>query len=272
LKKFIYIIFILPIGLFAQIVNSDFEEWAIIDGIEEPVNWLTNNSSPSSVSVEKTTDSYSGVFAIKVRSNGDSFEGPAPGEASSTFFENRTINSIISYVKCDSLVSPGKCIIKVLGYVSGISQQIGYWETDTIIADYQITMIPISYSIQPDSFKISIIGYSKLESLGYNGYAELMVDNISVSTTTYLDNVSKQNTEVKVFPNPVNEEINITINEIDVRYVKVYSITGKLLIEPEFKIGTNVIRISQLHLKNGIYLLEITLANNEKIIERLIIK
>lgn len=271
MKKLIYIIFILPIGLFAQIQNSNFENWAITNGNEQPVNWVTNNSSPSFISVEKTTDSYSGAYAIKVRSNGPSFEGPAPGEAHITFFANQTINSITAYIKCDSIVSPGKCIIEVIGYLSGISQQIGYWETDTIIANYQMTMIPISYSIQPDSFKISIIGYSQLGPLGYNGFAELKVDHISVSTTTNIENVYKVN-EIKIFPNPSKGEINIEIDEINVSYIKVYSIDGKLLSEPEFEIGTNTININQMYLKSGIYLLEICLENSQKIIERLMIK
>jgi hypothetical protein len=98
----IFLILLSPVLAVSQISNADFENWSILNGVEEPDNWNTNNH-PNSISVTKTSDSYSANYAMQLINNGMSLEGPLPGYAMTFFTTNDFVNQISAYVKCDSL-------------------------------------------------------------------------------------------------------------------------------------------------------------------------
>lgn len=80
---------------------------------------------------------------------------------------------------------------------------------------------------------------------------------------TSTNEANKQNSVVKLFPNPTNDKINIETKE-KVALINVFSLEGKLLFETKNK------DINLTDYANGIYLLEVVLENGAIIKEKVI--
>lgn len=87
----------------------------------------------------------------------------------------------------------------------------------------------------------------------------------SASTPASLSLESFTFQDLKIYPNPVNDVINITATQ-NINKVEIYDILGKLVLET---IHTNQIKISQL--TQGLYLMKIH-ANNEAITKKIVIE
>ena len=79
MKKIIIILLVLSNSCFSQITNGDFENWRTITTIpliEEPSGWTSNNlgiwKHYKTIPIEKSSDSYSGNFALKINQFYDS--------------------------------------------------------------------------------------------------------------------------------------------------------------------------------------------------------
>jgi len=242
--------FLLPITTFCQLPNSEFENWSIINSIEEPDNWGTNNET-GSISVSKTNDSYGGNFALQVINNGPSFEGPLPGYATVLFTNNNIVNKISAYVKCDSISGTGKGIISVHGYLSSVKQEIGYWETSVLLPQYTLIEIPINPVGNYDSIEIRIESFAEMDLLGWpTGYARLKVDQLTEEITSDIKELSF-NKSLKIFPNPCHEELNINYLEGVLTEFLVFDINGKLLFQKN--IDNSSIKINVKHYQKGLY-------------------
>jgi hypothetical protein len=194
-----------------QIPNGGFEHWTSISGqFEEPDFWITNNAV-NSVSVSKTTDSYSGNYAMQIINNGPSFEGPLPGYALTTFSSNANIFDFLTcYVKCDSISGTGEGRIKIYGFLSGVIQLIGWWQTDTLIPQYTFVQVPMNPQVNFDSIQINIEAFSKIDQLGNaSGYTLLKVDNLNLIIGTNGLNTNDYNKEILIFPNPFTDRVII---------------------------------------------------------------
>ncbi len=112
-------IFWLPVtSVKAQTIpNSGFENWTTVLGQYENPDYCNTNNAASIVSVSKTTDSYSGMYALQITNNAPSFEGPLPGYATTVFTSPNNISAIEAYVKCDSISGTGEGRIYVYGYL-----------------------------------------------------------------------------------------------------------------------------------------------------------
>ena len=74
----------------------------------------------------------------------------------------------------------------------------------------------------------------------------------------------KQN-QVKVFPNPSNDVFQVDLENQEVKSIRVFSILGQLKIESQF---SNTISLTNF--ENGIYLMEITTKDNERVIKKIL--
>lgn len=161
------------------IPNQGFENWITFGQLEEPEFWITNNAL-NSISVSKSTDSYSGSFAMRVINNGPNFEGPLPGYAITSFSSPIIIPSLSAFVKCDSITGTGEGRIKVFGFTGSSIQQIGNWQTSLTISQYTPINIVLSPLLVFDSIQIQIQAFSQMDPLGWpTGYVSLLVDDLS---------------------------------------------------------------------------------------------
>ena len=231
----------------SQIPNAGFEEWDSIAGIEEPVNWDTKNVEKF-ISVEKVPYLTQGQYAIKVSSNGPSFEGTSSGMAKTRFKPLDIYNTLLADIKIDTIDS-GKVEI-ILNQIEGDKiNQIGYWTKDTITNGINNIEIPVDYETL-DTIEILIFAHNTPVPLGSIGYSEIIVDNMNFTNISSIEEIKAN--DFFVFPNPSKDILSITfavsfdgkfeiINNAG-RIIKTYEIQNKVLEKLDIS-----------HLPNGIY-------------------
>ncbi len=149
------------------IPNADFENWTTVSGqYQEPDLWISNNYYPNNVSVEKTTDSYSGNFALKIINNGYSFEGIGNGSVFTTYISNNILTAISIYLKCDSIVGTGEGKIYITGFSGGNIQQIGDFQFNSLIPQYNQILIPLNPVQYYDSIRVVILAWAQQTPTG----------------------------------------------------------------------------------------------------------
>jgi Secretion system C-terminal sorting domain len=246
------LIALLSINAFGQIPNSDFEYWDIRNGIEEPVDWITNNEI-NSISVSKTTDGYEGDFALHIINNGPSFEGPLPGYASVIYTSGIIPTEISAYVKCDSVSGTGKGIISVISYLEGMESEIGKWETMDEIPQFTLVLIPLNPVGHYDSIAIRLEAFAGMDVLGWpTGHASLKVDHLRDGSESDLNEFSRSSS-LKVFPNPCHDIVNISNPEGTISECAIINACGKVLYKKSF--GGSDIRLDIKDYQQGLYLL-----------------
>ena len=256
---------------FCQIPNSGFENWSIVDGIEEPDNWVTNYH-PIIVTwyaIIKTTDSYSGNFAMQATNTVSAFEGTMPGIAITVFTSTDILNKVAAYVKCDSIDGMGKGRIHVYGFLDTVKQQIGYWETSVLIPEYTLIEIPLDPVQHYDSIEIRIGAYSPPSSHGeITGFARIKVDELSMETTSSAKDVNAAPAP-EVFPNPCHEVLNISYPEGNLSQVQLFDIHGRLLLQKSA--DRQAIQLETAEFPNGIYILNLLLQDGRQLSQRIVI-
>jgi hypothetical protein len=249
------ILFALIIQANAQTIpNAGFENWTMQPGgYEDPDNWATLNY-PGWISVSKTSDSYSGNFALQVTNNALGLEGPLPGFALIVFTDTNVINKISAYVKCDSISGTGKGIIKVWGFLGGLTTPIGLWETNTEISQYTLIDIPLSPINNYDSMMVEIMGFAENAPNGTStGYALFTVDEMTeeISSGITETNISDA---IKIYPNPFREYTMLTFENLKCKncFLTIYDSKGNV-VQIIDKIDNGQIKIERNNLADGIY-------------------
>jgi len=87
------------------------------------------------------------------------------------------------------------------------------------------------------------------------GFCQLLVSNYPVEMTK----------EINLFPNPATHQVQISTEEEELKVVRIYTMVG--ILKAEF-LNTNTIDLSNL--VEGVYLVEITFANDERIVKKII--
>lgn len=94
------------------------------------------------------------------------------------------------------------------------------------------------------------------------------IDNVYLHQNSTLSLEDFEQTAFKVFPNPVQNILNVQNNQTNIQEVQLFDITGRLLrsVQPE----SNIANVDFSSLSNGIYLLKVT--SEGKTITRKIVK
>lgn len=247
----IAISFLLPVATICQIPNPGFEAWTIINNVEEPDGWDTNNEYPLALSVSKTTDSYEGDFALQVIGDGPSFEGPGPGFASAVFTTNGVANKISAYVKCDSISGTGKGIIRVFGYSNQVMQEIGYWETNVVIPQYALVEIPLTPAEIFDSIQVILVSNSIMDGTGWpTGFARLKVDDLKGEIISGTNDLAPGKL-LEIFPNPCRDELNLKYTGGALSELQIFDINGRVVFQQ--RLFTSSAKINVEHFDRGVY-------------------
>ena len=258
MKKHFVCVFTLicTVGL-AQIPNSDFESWVNMTSYENPEYWFSNNGITTTVS--KTTDSYSGMYAINIESNYPSIEGKAPGEAY-TFISTPSLpDTLYAWVKCDSLISPAKGVIEIVAFKSGQNPQvINRLEIAQSSSNYQLVSMLIP-QVVADSLGIWLVAESYQSSLGYEGYVRMKADVLFTSTSI---GIEQNELNVNIYPNPTYGKLFFDYSEEDYS-VYVLDAQGRQVLS--FSENCNYIDLSQLH--SGVYFVKISMKEGVAILK-----
>ena len=117
-------------------------------------------------------------------------------------------------------------------------------------------------------------GFHAQNGSNFNAYIEECVDpglrTSKVETKKIeTEDITKLNDNFKVYPNPITNELNITINKTKINSYALFNIQGQL-VKSENEMNTNKHTINTQDVSQGIYLLKTTLKSGEIIINKII--
>ncbi|HEY9113652.1 MAG TPA: T9SS type A sorting domain-containing protein [Bacteroidales bacterium] len=216
----------------AQILpNPSFEVWEPFSGYEDPQSWNTPNQYTSLIGVtvvSKSTDAYSGDysamletknvltfkapglltladFTVNITAGTYTFSGGIPltdkVNKMTGMFKYSGANGDSASVMIISFRHPEGQEIDTVGIGYGFLHDASDWSSFTV------NMYPMS-DAQPDTFNVIIMSSG---SFDLNVGSVLYVDDLSLETVTGIINLSKETTNVKVYPNPVSDFVKFEL-------------------------------------------------------------
>jgi hypothetical protein len=276
MKKITFLLsLIISISINAQLIpNGDFENWVQEPWGEEPANWgeanvqLVHSIIPGIVSgtILKSQDSYSGSYAMELRSIVNSLFGDTitplvmlnlkNAELDSAYMTlDSTLLTMSGYIK-QGLVSvdSNMTAISVMVYANGNMTGIGAIEFETDITSYTRFDIPIFYFGAPASDSVEVYIYGGNPDLPTPGNI-MKLDAFEFTFGSPSTSIVSMDSDINIYPNPFNELINIELNSSEIKEFKIYSLTGKVVYEGVLE--TDLISVDLSNLPPNVYLLRV---------------
>ena len=246
-----------------QITNSNFENWEMVNGREEPVGWKMYSDTILPISginrgshFEKIeNDVLEGGYSLRMYKN---INGHDPEFiAETTLMPDEIYQELTALIRMDTSWSGfGKASIKVFEKNNNTYQEIGYWEYGPTTNGTNTIYIPLNHT-QLDSIKIQISLRVQHPLNVHNAYSDFIIDKLELSTTTPISDIDTQENEVQVYPNPSSDLIFIKTNDFEIPFqVSLFNQQGMFILE---KRKSNVINIKNL--PSGIYILKVLDSN-----------
>lgn len=270
---------------FAQIPNGDFENLNSDGTISNWGNvYITQIVVDSSGNVvldsivadgpyyQKTTDAYSGMYAMEMRNSYDfTLNTGRAGSVSSDADSVYSAWGSLEFVNIQMQPSDFSFYYKYtsVGNDTGIASLIVY---DTLgyqvgsatvlftgsISTYQYVSMPVQYTgTDPVAFyslnfstKFSAADYPTSPNLG----SRLTIDDVRMSGTTGIESSGLRENNFSLYPNPAIGSLNIHSKSQEPIVYIVYNMFGENVLEGNIFSGTQSISIQQL--SNGVYTIE----------------
>ena len=281
------------VGTTQNVPNPDFENWTTTN-VYMPQGWRSDDKGNGVTAVQRSTDKYSGNYAMKLKtiyaSNGDTMDGytETTNNYSNTtswgpsFPVNARPNSLKGFYKFTPQ-NGDTFRINVMLFKAG--QQVGYAEyfSGAAYNTYTPFSTTINYFNLPsgnvDSGSISISTFMMGQfSNNPRGQSEAFIDNLSFDNYVYagIKETSKTNNIVCVYPNPTNSLTYIKLNNIDddLITINVVDLNGKQLMklaDIAIKKGDYTFEFDAAQLKSGFYFLQIS-GNTTAIMKKFLVE
>lgn len=285
MKKLFTFFSLLLFVLFAAaqtIPNPGMENWVPIGTYENPVSWSTPNpftSLAGVVTVTKSEDAHSGTysaqletmqvlgpnvspglitvgnFAVDFLTGEPTFSGgiemPDMVKNFSGWYKYSGVDSDSAYIFMMSFRHPEGEEIDTVGVGMTYLKDAADW-TSFSIDMYQISENPA------DSFNVIIMS-SPSASLHVGSM--LHVDDLAIETVTGIINLTKQTTEVKVYPNPVSDFVKFEVENAQKNLeVSIFDNNGRRVEQLTF--SGNSIEVNLGSYPAGMYTYKLTGENN----------
>lgn len=287
--KLITVLTLSMMSAFAQIPNSDFEDWTTNSGVDYPIGWTTCNSAGGpGYPVSKSTDHYPlsiGNYSIKMETNTSQIQASNCGHG---FVKTALFlgdwgpaipitghpNSFCGYYKFLPQNNDTMMITLYL-FQSGTIVASAILTNSNAATNWTSFNIPISSYVSADSAEIgfsAFYGNYGQSPYGPWGNSVMYVDNISFDNLiTSIDDVGINNDVLKLFPNPTSNYFTLDIDK-PVEFeaiVNIYDVVGKLVSSEQLLNGRQPINVSGLN--EGIYMVEIK-SGDRSTLQKLIIQ
>ena len=252
--------------------NGDFENWTATQS-EEPDYWQTLNYAQTTVpSASKTTDSYSGTYALKL-------------ETILTLW-GQTLGYVTNGIIGDHGPEGGVPISHNPGSVTGFYKYIPNGpdtalvvvtttrydiQTDTTVSlDMALIKLPPSSVYIPFVISLNYNGFPPADTVNISFASSNLVDSmayVGLGSILYIDslniNLFPVNTEkiesynpVNIFPVPADDVLNVLLNSDDrILQLNFYNAIGQLALREDNLLKGSDVNISGL--LSGFYTLEI---------------
>ncbi len=258
--------------------NGDFEIWTAINTGEDPNAWGTYaNQFPYynlPILVTKTTDAHSGNFAVELLSDTGTVQPPfGTGIQGDTIMGELQLNLINGFsstkypfaYRPDSLVGYAKGTVAafsnnfnlIMVQLSNNGTTIGqaFYVAQNSISNYTRFATNFSYTsgLTPDSMTFIILaGNPGNPEPGNIFYVD---DLLMVYNPLGINNISEKTT-FKIYPNPVQDKLNIFTNGSKETFIKIYNNTGETI--KEIPINKDFTTVTLSDLSSGLYFYQIS--------------
>lgn len=241
-------------GTSDNVPNNDMESWST-ETRNKAASWVSADdfyNSSTNYMVERTTDAYSGDYAVKVSNLtqenndfgrlrvGDSLNNWLP--AFPVDFNHEKLYGFLKFTPDagDTLFA------RVAMFEDGTQTGWGELKFKDPITNYTMFEMPISY-FGMGTADSCLIEFSMFKNGGNPGNSFAIIDNLSFDAVL-LPNVSVEEitaNEVRVFPNPTNGPLTIQFNQIpsEIVDILVVDMNGKTLSKESLQITENEIKI-----------------------------
>lgn len=275
--KLITVLTLSAMNAFAQIPNSDFENWTNKGSYNDLNGWATMNQYCTGpfYSCTKSTDHYPssiGSYSMRIENNtslGQTTGGWGIAVTDTMAYPFQPTfpivghpTSLTGYVKYNGLNGDTASIGLVM-FNNGIQV---FHESESIVstggnwASFNFTFPTYTTA---DSATILVMAYKPNGPTDSpNGNSVLYVDNLNFDNLiTSLDDLEINNEALKLFPNPTSDYFTLDFdNPIEFEaIVNIYDVVGKLVSSEQLLNGRQQINVSSLN--EGIYMIEIKLGD-----------
>ncbi|MCB0572255.1 MAG: T9SS type A sorting domain-containing protein [Phaeodactylibacter sp.] len=159
--------------------------------------------------------------------------GGAPGDIRTTFMPSSQHFRLSMDVKYDTIIPPGKARIDIIAsgflYTYWIDEQITE-EMETIQLDVELPAAYNTLTLSIEALGVYNPDYGTPPfDGGYDGYAEIVIDNIVYEDVVPVREALKEELE-NIFPNPTSGSVYIQMPEgVNAEQMELYDIRGALL-------------------------------------------
>ncbi|MBN9483098.1 MAG: hypothetical protein BGO70_01250 [Bacteroidetes bacterium 43-93] len=228
-------------GATQQIPNGSLDSWSPVY-LDIPADWVYYGT------VSKTTDKYSGNYAMKLKTVKDRELSMATSYFPYTPTPKKdTISLLTGYYKTNSVGNfSGSVQLKLIQ--NGVEVWSGHFLGNLNQSTYTNFEIAIDNSIAADT--LVIIAESSLDAGN-----EMFIDDLQFKQMPL--NIKRiPSISHSIYPNPVHETLNIKLDGTKYRsaQVKVYDICGKLMLQKDYNLlGSGIIAVPVQDLPAGAY-------------------
>ncbi|MCB9048072.1 MAG: T9SS type A sorting domain-containing protein [Lewinellaceae bacterium] len=215
--------------------NTDgFEDWEYEGEWEVPVGWEVNNTFEVYPCSVKEEEAFSGEYALRLRSFGPSFEGYASGLAQRKFYVTPIDALLALQVKVDSLLSGGFAAVRAYGKASNYLDPIGEWQIAELTDGFEHIEILLDEQRLPDSVLLVIESGTTPGPLGYDGYTEMVVDQLEFVINVSASQEPGRNRKARIFPVPAREQATVRFSGwqagLEVQ-LELWDVNGRLVLQ-----------------------------------------
>ena len=246
-------------------VKGGFEDWCVVVPIpfDQPECWMS--SSPLCLAtglpddVALTEDAKWGTYALLLETGEDENLLPLPAVASYSNVLTARPEKITGYYKADLKGDDYASIRITLRSDRGI---VGWGvmdiiESTTIYTAFEIPVMYISPSVKADSIFLNIFSSYDQATAG----TILMIDDLSIVSTTDVTEPLAEPYLTKVTPNPATDEIRIDVpGDHGMLYFILFDNSGRIMKNQQFE---SEVRLDVSDLTAGLYIYEVRMDNHE---------
>jgi hypothetical protein len=258
-------------GSTGAIPNGNFETWNTVS-FDMPNGWAVQNDF-NAQPVQKSTDKYSGNYAIKIQNiftNTDNRQGLAETAGPHTGQYNMfgpmpafPVSTKPDTLFCWTKFAPqngDSATITVQLFNHG--NPLGFGQTFLgPMSSYTLTKVPIHYfngGLSPDSAVIQLASFQLANNSNAKGTSTLYVDNLSFDKVVTGIAYPEEPKTFYLYPNPTSDKLNIQFEDWQkVKAINITDMNGRLILHQDMY--TKQIDIQNF--EKGVYFISIVTTN-----------
>jgi len=213
--------------------------------------------------IEKVSNPSMGQYAVLVKNTmpSPSSIGGAPGYIETTFMSSSQHFRLSMEVKYDSIVPPGRARI----VIGGGGFYVTHWIDENITEEMETIHIEVELpqALNLVLFHIEARGVYNPDygnppfNGGFDGYAEIVVDNIAYENVTSTGEAFKED-EVTIFPNPASEALWVKTGTGEpIQSINIFNSNGQVILSTNAMGNEHLLDVCSL--PPGAYWMEIVL-------------